>query len=250
MQPSPDLQTLCERGQELLMATDYLSAERVLAQAEQMAWDAKDWDAISRLYMPLQEVRRQKRQRCGEGVVCLNLFVDQAMHNDEFHCTYSSVNQVIEKFPHGQLLVAADSTLAPAIAVRSLAAKRNLYLETFLAAAYSIGKQRAIVIVGLEESRLPSADQITQIDQLIHQMPQHSLIFTEEELGDPARWTFGRVMEIWERLHLPWLAAADAEADLIRRMAAYRQAIRVDNACELAHQKLADTAMRMEHKSK
>jgi hypothetical protein len=237
MRTSSDLQNLCQQGQELLMETDYLSAERVLTRAERIAWDTKDWDALARLYMPLQEARRQKRQRCGEGIIRLDLWGHDL-----------SAEQLLGRYPHGQLLVAGKGSLSPAIEVRRLAAERNLYLETFLAAVYEIGGSRAIVVVGLEESRLPAPEKIARIDQLIHQVPPHSLIFTESELADSTGWTYPHVMAIWERLHRPWLAAADAEVDPVRRMAAYRQAIRVDNACEPAHQKLADTAMRMEHK--
>jgi hypothetical protein len=53
-------------------------------------------------------------------------------------------------------------------------------------------------------------------------------------------------MAMWERLHAPFLAAADAESDPLRKMAAYRETIRVDAACELAHQKLSDVAKRLQ----
>ena len=49
-------------------------------------------------------------------------------------------------------------------------------------------------------------------------------------------------MGLWERLHTPFLAAADMQADPVKRMEGYRTAIRVDYACELAHQKLSDAA--------
>jgi hypothetical protein len=49
-------------------------------------------------------------------------------------------------------------------------------------------------------------------------------------------------MSLWERLHAPFLASADAEVDPMRKIEAYRRAIQVDYACELAHQKLADVA--------
>ena len=49
-------------------------------------------------------------------------------------------------------------------------------------------------------------------------------------------------MALWERLYAPYLAAADAEVDPVAKMEGYRQTIRVDYACELAHQKLSDVA--------
>ena len=55
---TPDaLQALCESGQESLMRMDYLRAEALLAEAERHAWEGRDWDTLSRLYMPLPPAR-------------------------------------------------------------------------------------------------------------------------------------------------------------------------------------------------
>src|SRR5580658_3800887 len=67
------IQDLCEIGQEQLSRMDYLAAENTLTQAEEFAWTSRDFDSLSRLYMPLQESRRQRRQRCGEGKVHLDI---------------------------------------------------------------------------------------------------------------------------------------------------------------------------------
>jgi hypothetical protein len=52
-------------------------------------------------------------------------------------------------------------------------------------------------------------------------------------------------MELWERLHAPFLAAADAESDPVRQIEGYRLTTRVDYAAELAHQKLSNVAHRL-----
>ena len=49
-------------------------------------------------------------------------------------------------------------------------------------------------------------------------------------------------MAMWERLHVPFLAAADMQADPVQKIEGYRKTIRVDYASELAHQKLSDVA--------
>jgi hypothetical protein len=49
-------------------------------------------------------------------------------------------------------------------------------------------------------------------------------------------------MQMWERLHGPYLAAADAQKDPIQKIHDYRRTIRIDYACELAHQKLSSVA--------
>ena len=54
---------------------------------------------------------------------------------------------------------------------------------------------------------------------------------------------------MWERLHTPFLAAADAQSDPVAKMEGYRSTIRVDAACELAHQKLSDVAREMARKA-
>ena len=69
----PNLQSLCELGQEQLIRMEYLAAERTLVEAEEIARRERDFDTLGRLYMPLQETRRQRRQRCGEGIVRLDL---------------------------------------------------------------------------------------------------------------------------------------------------------------------------------
>jgi hypothetical protein len=246
---SIQLQELCERGQELLMATRYWEAERALADAERIAWDARDWDTLARLYMPLQEARRQRRQRCGEGVVCLDLLSEGAAdHIDPAH--------VVANYPHGQLLIAGWGTIAPAAAIRELAAKNGLYVETFLAATYPISGAdvRAVAIVPTEEVALPSADRVWSIDELCAQLPAHSILLSENELPRGSRkgttQTYAHVMSIWERLAAPFLAAADSSTDPIARAVGYRKTIKVDYACELAHQKLSDLAKTMDRQQR
>jgi hypothetical protein len=53
-------------------------------------------------------------------------------------------------------------------------------------------------------------------------------------------------MDLWERLHAPFLAAADNTREPLARMEGYRRTIAVDYACELAHQKLSAVAAELE----
>jgi hypothetical protein len=52
-------------------------------------------------------------------------------------------------------------------------------------------------------------------------------------------------MDLWERLHSPFLSHADSLADPIEKIAAYRRTIDVDYACEFAHQRMADTVKQL-----
>jgi hypothetical protein len=237
------LQEMCERGQALLMETRYWEAEHTLAAAEEGAWAARDWDTLARLYMPLQEARRQRRQRCGEGVVRLDLLAEGP--GDEI-----TPERILADYPHGQLLVAGWGTIQPALAVREQAAARGIYVETFLAAAYPIGASRAVVIAPNADVALPAADRPWSIDELLPKLPPHCIVLSENELPRGARKgdtrTYAEVMSMWERLAAPFLAAADMTADPVNRIDAYRRTIRVDYACELAHQKLSDVAKELD----
>jgi len=234
-----DLQSQCELGQQHLMAMRYLEAEAALSAAEAQAWSQQDFDTLGRLYMPLQEARRQRRQRSGEGIVRLDLLADGPKD-------YVDPRHVIENYPQGQLLVAGWATLDPARQVRVIQTELGLYLDTFLGAAYPLRDgTRAVAIIPLPEVSLPDA-QPRSMEELAQALPPHSLILRPDDLPAGAHkgssQTYGQVMAIWERLHAPFLAAADAQADAIRKMELYRQTIQVDYACELAHQKLSDVA--------
>jgi hypothetical protein len=233
-----DFQQLCELGQQQLMRTEYLAAERSLEEAERIAWDARDFDTLSRLYMPLQEARRQRRQLCGEGTVALDLIAQGP--EDEI-----DGKRIAENFPHGQLLVAGWGTFAPAAEVRRLQREHGLYLETFLSAVYPIGAGRVIVVAPLEDVALPDLHP-RSIDDLVRKLPAHCLILNPDELPQGQRkgdtTTFEGVMAMWERLHAPFLAAADHTTDPVQRIDGYRTAQRVDYGCELAHQKASDVA--------
>jgi hypothetical protein len=232
------LQAKCEEGQSLLMQMNYLQAESVLSQAESEAWTQRDFDTLARLYMPLQEARRQRRQRCGEGIVALDLIAAGPEDNVDGR-------RVVENYPHGQLLVAGWGTLAPAQEVRRLQVEHQLYVETFLAAVYPIGAGRVVVIAPTDDIALPDL-RPESVDQLIGRLPPHCIVLGENELPKGSRrgtWqTYAEVMGMWERLHAPFLASADSEADPLRKIEAYRRVIRVDYACELAHQKLSQVA--------
>src|SRR5690242_7978096 len=115
----PDLQSLCELGQEQLMRMEYLDAEKTLCEAEKIALAQRDYDTLGRLYMPLQETRRQRRQRCGEGVVYLDLMAQGP--DDQV-----SAQRIVENYPHGQLLVAGWGSIEQAVRIRELQKEHGL----------------------------------------------------------------------------------------------------------------------------
>ena len=233
------LQSQCDLGQRQLMEMDYLLAESTLVAAERAALAVKDFDTLARLYLPLQEVRRQIRQRCGEGIVCLNL-ISQGPDDRV------TGEHVVDNFSHGQLLVAGWGTIEPAVRVRELASRHGLFLETFLAAVFPVGAARAVVIVPTEDVSLPPPMPMLTIDALLAQLPPHCIVLHADAIVQGSRrgtpQTYGEVMALWEQLHAAFLAAADMQVDPMQKIEAYRKTIRVDAACELAHQRLSNTA--------
>jgi hypothetical protein len=217
---------------------EYLAAISVLEQADLLATRLGDFDTLSRLYMPLQEARRQSRQRAGEGIVRLDLLEPPDRPFDPI--------ELATRYPHGQLLVAGHARLTPARSLRALQRQRMQYAETFLAAWYDVGAARAVLIVPNDEVAIPEASRVRSIDDLIRLMPPHSVILPESELPTGERagstQTFAWTMALWERLHLPYLAMAKAVSDPTRRIEACRRVIAVDPACEPAHQLLVEAA--------
>lgn len=234
-----DIQERCARGQELLQVQDYIEAEKELKFAEREATARHDWDSVSRLYMPLQEARRQRRLRCGEGVVCLDLL---ATGPEDF----IQGQQVVDNFPHGQLLVAGWGSIEAALEVRRLQPKYDLYVEVFLGAVYPLaGGNTVVAIVPDGREVLPDATP-RSAGALRELLPKGSLIIPASDLPEGSSRgnaeSFGRIEAMWEQLHLPYLAAADAIEDPLHRIEAYRHVIEIDYACELAHQNLARAA--------
>jgi hypothetical protein len=199
----------------------------------------EDWDALARLYMPLQETRRQRRQRCGEGTVRLDLLATSARDSiDPQH--------VAENYPHGQLLVAGWASIAPAAGLRTIQAEQGLFVEAFLAAVYPIKSGTIVAIVPLADSPLPQPRPDETAAGLSARLPPHTILLDPIELPTGAQrgtdQTYGQVMALWERLAGPFLADADRQTDPVKKMQAYRRAIEVDYACELAHQNLSAVA--------
>lgn len=218
-----DVQVLCAAGQKHLTGMNYIQAEHDLALAGLGALARKDWDALSRLYMPLQEARRQRRQRAAEGIVKLDFLARSP--SDEI-----DLDAIKRKYAHGQLLVAAWNDPAPARQLRDFAIKSNLYLDVFVA---SVEMHLGALVVMIHAD-----DASTHLIPL----PVDALPTGEQQGSDE---TFAQTMKLWETLHAPFLARADAQIDPIKKITGYLSTIEVDYACELAHQNLSLTARRL-----
>ncbi len=210
----------------------YLQAEQTLAEAEALAWRQRDWDSLARLYMPLQEARRQRRQRCGEGPVRREIAVGGPAETIDAEKRVAELRQ-------GSLILAGWGSIEPALAARRAQQKLGVYVDVLLAAVYPVGAGRVVAIVPREDVAVPAVAAMS-IDQLTARLPAQTLLLGEAEAAGIS--SFEAVMETWEKLHAPFLASADATRDPVSRIEAYRRTIAVNYACELAHQRLSDTA--------
>lgn len=233
------LQEQCLAGQQLLADQEYIEAEQTLLRAESDAVKHRDWDTLARLYMPLQEARRQRRQRTLQGPVCLDLISEGPDDHIEGR-------HILENYPHGTLLVAGWGTIEPALQTRKLQVRFKLYVDVLLGAVYPlIGGGHVVVVIPHEHAILPQVCP-RRISEISAVMPAHSLVFGAAELPDGPRHgtpeLIARLQGWWRQLHWPFMVDARDTRDLRKRMNAYRKAIEVDYGCELAHQELSDTA--------
>lgn len=234
-----DLQELCARGQDLLERRSYVEAELLLERARRDAMQQQDWDTLARLLMPLQEARRQRRQLTLQGVFCLDLVAQGPSDQIEGR-------HVIENYPHGTLLVAGWGTLEAGLQTRRLQARFRILVDVLLGAVYPlIGGGHAVVVVPHENVVLPEI-RPRRLKEMASVMPHDSMIMREEDLPTGLMASSPQRIELiegwWERLHGPFLRRARATEDPQRRVEAYSNVLRVDYACEFAHQELSDTA--------
>ena len=236
------LQNLCEVGQQRLMAMQYLDAEKAFVDAEEIALARGDLDTLGRLYFPLQEARRQRRQVCGEGMVWLD--GPPVKPEEEFDAA-----ALLAESPQGQFLVPGWGDTRPGAAIRREAAERKLYAEAFLAAAFPAGRDGALLIALLpfERAELPKPEAVRGNRLALERaLPAGSVLLDPatippRQLGDAG--TFAWTMARWEALAAPYLSAANELKSTPDRIAGFRRAIAADYACEKAHQWLATTAL-------
>ncbi len=232
------IHALLEDGQRELSRTDYLEAARLLSLGEAAAWELRDCDLLAQVYLPLQEARRQIRQRCGEGLVRLDLIAGEA-----------DAERIVTAHPSGQILVAGMGTIAPSLLVRRMARERRLYLDTFLAAAYETAEGVVRVVIPEETCAVPESRQWASVEDLTASLPFGAIVLRREDVPTGARngspETYATVMALWERLHAPFLAMAESYVEGWERLAGYRRTMAVDPACELAHQNMSAVARRM-----
>jgi hypothetical protein len=110
-----------ERASQALVAREYLECERLCTEALQLAREAKQFERLGRIMLPLQECRRQRRQIAADhGVVALT--------GDR-----KEPAAVLDAHPQGCLLLTSPPySQADAKMLRDMARQREAMVEVLL----------------------------------------------------------------------------------------------------------------------
>jgi len=129
---------IMEEASRRLVATDYLEAERLCLEALSLARGHRDFGRYARILLPLQEVRRQRRQFAVEAGVFL-------IAGDRLEA-----GAILARHRQGCLLL-AQPPYEPGDeqAVRDLARKQSLFVE--------------VLLLGPEQLRACFEDQMEQV---------------------------------------------------------------------------------------
>lgn len=108
-----DLYPIMEAASEALARMDYLTCEAHCVEAIALARRQRQWDAIARILLPLQEARRQRRMVAADGLIRLGT---QSLEGDAAACLPNLANAgggcVVVTHPH-------DADAAARLALRA-----------------------------------------------------------------------------------------------------------------------------------
>ena len=241
-----ELQQLCDRGQQHLLACDYVHAIQLLAWAESVAFKARDFDTLARLYMPLQEARRLFRQRCGEGMFDLHAFSEPDV--DRVEEIPEGLDDPIKSL-FGQFAFGFFDGPRGSLDYRTLFRASHVYAETFICKRYHGPDCYYVAFLPDEKARFRPNVSASSLKEIESALSIGAFVLKSSDIPRPKAKgdndTFAFVMSIWERLHAPYLKRARSETDPLRRIELYRETLRVDPACEGAHQELAKLAQQL-----
>jgi len=218
------------------MATNYIERPKNPCRKRSGSrWSKSEFETLSRLYMPLQEARRQRRQRCGEGNRLLRFDLLKVL------AIQIPVQRVLgEVFFRPASSSPAGPAFNPHWKYAGFSRSSTCNVETFLAAVYPTTEAR-IIAIAPENSPLASSRSASARIAPAAPPPAHAFLFaataSQGVLARALYQTYSQVMSMWESLHAPFLAAADAEPDPIKKNHAYRRTIGVDYACEFGPSK-------------
>lgn len=168
---SNPIDTLMEQASQKLAAMEYLDAEQLCLSALAAAKAAGDFDRYSRIVLPLQEARRQRRQIAADaGVAVLGE-------------PRRTADQILDAHRQGCLLLidppySADDEAA----IRRLAAERKLYIEVLRANQdslrsgfeYEMERQGDAALAALD-SKQPARRQLEALESALPSIGDHEI---------------------------------------------------------------------------
>jgi hypothetical protein len=130
------IDSLMESASERLAAMDYLGCEALCRQALELAAEARDYQSIAHILLPLQEARRQRRQLASDaGVFILTQL--------------AAPEAILRDHPRGcLLLIAPPFTDEDATALRAAALAGKHHVEVLL---LTPAQQRAAFLQAMED---------------------------------------------------------------------------------------------------
>lgn len=220
------LDDIMEQASQALAELDYPGCEALCMRALAEARARGDWAFYSRVVLPLQEARRQKRQAALDGPIRLGTasYVGDALG-------------LIERLPAGALVVTAPLAPDDADRVDRAARDSGRAIEVLFAQPDADGKFWAVhtyrgqLYQALRPA--PPADMLGQALPGQDALPGSQLT--------PAHW----FMQASEALGNAAIALANEPMDAIDRVALLEQALCAVGDHELLHQRLADAARAM-----
>ena len=220
------LDNIMEQASQALAELDYPGCETLCLQALSQARERGDWAGYSRVVLPLQEARRQKRQAALDGPIALGT----ANHTGES-------NTLIDGLNAGALVVTSPLTPDDADRLDRTARESGRAIEILFAQPDADGQFWAVHTYRgqLYQALRPAPPTDMQGRALPGQdaLPGSKLT--------PAHW----FMQASEALGNTAIAMAAEPMDAIDRVALLEQALSAVGDHELLHQRLADAARAM-----
>lgn len=236
--PASYAERLWDLGQQHLAAGLYTSARQHLESAEALYWRSRDAAGLARIYLPLLEVRRQLRHLAVDGIIAIS----------ESPCPHErNLIKTLTAAPAGILIAGhVVSATKMLIASRRLARSYDALVrirdhhDLYIASPFD-PKAAAGLHVRSARSTQDTVDPEIRKDMIIP-LPGPGVYQPGSSAHAQARES---LLVAWEALALKWQSRHPTQAEPWTELAACRNALRIDPACEPITMRLIALAERL-----
>ncbi|MCC5830613.1 MAG: hypothetical protein JJU36_14295 [Phycisphaeraceae bacterium] len=221
---SDDITNLMSSASEALATMRYLECERLCARALRQAQHEDNWIEFSRILLPLQESRRQRRLLAADTAVRLGASVSS--QRDQLLPPLGSA---------GCLLLTGHDAMHDVQPLLKIADERSLFLELLVAGIDSTKGDWNLIAPGLGSVDCP-------MEAPPHELQNHWITAARKsDLARAAAWFLEASERLGDRVldAAPTMKRARERADYLLR------ALDVVRDHELLHQHLAETAVEL-----